>query len=142
MKKIVAILFLISIFGCRTQKNSETISNSSTIETIRDTIVTIVEKHDTFYVYLPKIINEDSVVVKKKTSSLFIKKKTGSSLMIVCHEDELKLKLDSVIRSKVTILKEKTIVKVEKCNSKFHIFCTYFSVIAICMLFLIMIIKK
>lgn len=142
MKTVVSILFLTLIFGCKTPKVLETISDNKTIETIRDTIVTIEERHDTFYVYLPQIIKQDSVEIKKNNSSLLIKKKTGSSLMIVCKEDELKLKLDSVIRSKTVVFKERTVLSIEKCNNKFHVFSSYFTIITLCCLFLIGIIKK
>lgn len=141
--RILITIFLFSLFfSCRSRKELNTISDNYTVETIKDTVIVIAEKHDTFYVYLPQIINSDSVIVKNKNTSLQIKKKTGSNLMIICQEDELKLKLDSVIRLKKTVYKERIIVNVDKCTNKFHIFSNYFALIAISILILVALIKR
>jgi len=61
--------------------------------------------------------------------------------MVVCNEDELKLKLDSVIRLKSTTIKEKVVFKIEKCNNKLHLFSLYFFLISLFFLVLLLLIR-
>ena len=141
MKSLIFFLFLVSIFSCKCPEKLESTKDITTNEIIRDTIIKINEKSDTFYVYLPKIINGDQIEIKKKSTSLVVKKKTESSLMVVCNEDELKLKLDSVIRLKSTTIKEKVVFKIEKCNNKLHLFSLYFFLISLFFLVLLLLIR-
>lgn len=139
--KIFSSILLLLLFSCSSTKKLQSIKEESVVEIIRDTIITIEQRSDTFYVYLPTIINNDSVEIKKEKSSLLIKKNTESSLIVICKENELQLKLDSVIKIKTKIFKEKIVLVENKCTNKFHSFCTYFSIIVLCFLFLFALIK-
>lgn len=143
MKKssIIVLFIVFYFFSCRTNKSSIQ-TKEFVYETIHDTIVTINEKLDTFYVYLPQIITNDEIKISKEKSSLVINKKTGSSLMVICREDEFKLKLDSVIKNKFKVItKEKTVYVNKKCDNKFHIFSYYFTIVSLIGLFLLRLFK-
>lgn len=135
--KMVVLIAPLFFFSCKSHQAIESISSDSTL-VIRDTVIQIIERNDTFY--LPSNVIHDTVIIKEK-SQLRIKVKENQ-IQIICHENEYKLKLDSVIQSKrVIITKHETISKHE-CKSQWHYFCNIFFWIVMVLIILKMIIGK
>lgn len=136
MALIASSLFF---YSCKTPA-ATIIERHDSLVVYRDTIVTIQQRTDTFY--LPSIIIRDTIIVKENKSELRIKISDNKGLQIICKEAELQMKLDSVIKIK-SIRHERIETKiVNQCESKWHSFTNYFFFIAFGLIAIYILIKK
>lgn len=140
-----AFVLLTILGGCRAPRQAQQTVNTDSTVVIRDTVVVIQENSDTFWLPLPLPIDtviHSAIKQGRSKASLHMSKTSDNVLRAVCNEDAYKLKLDSVIQVKNKVTTVTTTQLVAKCDSKFHIFATYFSVIAIGVVLLLGIVKS
>lgn len=138
MVKIVVIFLPLFFFSCKHQQSVIT-TNVDSLSTYHDTIISIAEKHDTFY--FPALIIHDTILINKNKSALSIKRKENK-IEFICKEDEYKIKLDSVIRLKqIRVTTRETIIH-DKCKSEWHSFLKYFFWIVIALVIIRMLLSK
>lgn len=138
---LLITLYVISCSGC---KAPVPLSRTETVETsteVRDTVVTISERVDTFY--LPVILR-DTVVIKanSKPSSTSLKVFTDSvGAKLIVSQEGYKLVLDSVIKAKTIVRVIKEVNTVNRCSNGFHTFSVWLTIIVIAIFILIQIVK-
>lgn len=116
------------------------VERHDSIITYRDTIIRIQERTDTFY--LPSIIVRDTIIVNGNKAELRVKITDEKNVQIICKENELQLKLDSVIKTKSIRFERIETMIVNKCESKWHTFTNIFFYIAAGFVALYLLIKK
>lgn len=138
---LLITLYVISCSGC---KAPVPLSRTETVETsteVRDTIVTITERVDTFY--LPVTLR-DTIVISRTTepTSANLRVFTDSlGARLIVSQDAYKLVLDSVIKAKTIVRVVKEVNTVNRCTNGFHTFAVWLSVIVIAIFILVQLVR-
>ena len=137
---VMVVLIASPLFFYSCKSTATIIERKDSVITYRDTIIRIQERVDTFY--LPSIVIRDTVIINGNKKELRVKITDNKSVQIICKENELQLKLDSVIKTK-TIRHERIETKiVNKCESKWHSFTNIFFILVFGLFAVYILIKK
>lgn len=135
-------MFIASLFFTSCKTNAPVIyDRHDSLIVYHDTIISIQERVDTFYIP-STIIVHDTIIKNGKKSELKIYIKDNKGVQIICKENEYKLKLDSVIKlQRINHFRSETKI-IYECKEDWHKFLQYFFYLAIAMLIIYMLIKK
>jgi hypothetical protein len=134
-------LCLFAFYGCRSVPVITRQESNTEIETIRDTIVQIPFKSDTFIIYLPV---HDTIVKSLdplSTSKLYINNGSGFANIVYKH-DTISLRIDSALKSREVVKTIYDLKVVYKCNNKFHSFAEWFTILCILIIVIVVLARS